>query len=131
MENARRWSGYVCPDCRFVFRVPQGHDGKGVVCPCCRRLLRIPGVDDTPPALMARPEKEQAERPVLIRRARSRGEPLTEVHSWEQLPTGRHRSDSRSMRLMLIGGAVMLALIIGGVVVSMNQAASSSVRPPA
>lgn len=38
----RRWSAFVCPDCRFIFRVPRDHDGVGIVCPSCRRLLRIP-----------------------------------------------------------------------------------------
>src|SRR6478752_8262245 len=52
MESARRWSGYVCPDCRFVFRVPRDHDGNGIVCPSCRRMLRIPTAGDTPPPLM-------------------------------------------------------------------------------
>src|SRR6478672_5978907 len=53
MESARRWSGFVCPDCRFVFRVPRDHDGKGIVCPSCRRILRIPTAGDTPGPLTA------------------------------------------------------------------------------
>ena len=38
----RRWSAFVCPDCRFVFRLSRDHDGKGIICPSCRRMLRIP-----------------------------------------------------------------------------------------
>lgn len=57
-ESARRWGGYVCPDCRFVFRVPQEHGGKGLVCPECRRLLRIPRLDDeTAPLVLQRPSE--------------------------------------------------------------------------
>ena len=52
MESARRWSGYVCPDCRFVFRVPRDHDGKGIVCPSCRRMLKIPTALDVAPPLL-------------------------------------------------------------------------------
>lgn len=41
-EKARRWSPFVCPDCRVVFRIAKDHDGEGIVCPSCRRMLRIP-----------------------------------------------------------------------------------------
>ena len=41
-EKARRWGAFVCPDCRFLFRIPGDHDGLGIVCPSCRRMLRIP-----------------------------------------------------------------------------------------
>ena len=54
-ESARRWSGYVCPDCRLVFRVPRDHDGQGVVCQNCRRLLRLPAAGDPTPPLVAEP----------------------------------------------------------------------------
>lgn len=43
---SRRWNSFVCPGCRFVFRVPQDHDGRGVVCPACRVMLRLPGPGD-------------------------------------------------------------------------------------
>ncbi len=51
--SKRRWSAYVCPDCRLVFRIPTDHDGRGVVCPCCARMLRIPSADGplSPPVL--------------------------------------------------------------------------------
>ena len=38
----RKWAGFICPVCRFVFRVPKDYDGKGVVCPACRQLLNLP-----------------------------------------------------------------------------------------
>lgn len=42
IKKKRRWSGYACPVCRFVFRVPTEHDGLGVICPDCRYLLKLP-----------------------------------------------------------------------------------------
>jgi len=51
-DSARRWRGFVCPDCRFVFRVARDHDGSGLVCPNCHRLLRLPGKDDVIPPLL-------------------------------------------------------------------------------
>ncbi|NWK56380.1 hypothetical protein HW115_12220 [Verrucomicrobiaceae bacterium N1E253] len=41
-QQKRTWAGYACPVCRFVFRVPKGHAGKGVICPACRHLLNLP-----------------------------------------------------------------------------------------
>ncbi len=52
-EKSRRWGAFVCPDCRFVFRVPGDHDGVGIVCPSCRRMLRIPADGDAVAPLMA------------------------------------------------------------------------------
>ena len=52
-EKSRRWGAFVCPDCRFVFRVPGDHDGVGIVCPSCRRMLRIPVDGDAVAPLMA------------------------------------------------------------------------------
>jgi len=51
--KSRRWSGFVCPDCRFVFRVPRDHDGEGIICPSCQRMLRIPKEGDESAPLMA------------------------------------------------------------------------------
>jgi hypothetical protein len=64
LTNARRWNSFVCPGCRFVFRVPQDHDGRGVVCPACRVMLRLPGPDDElvplviPPSAAPEPVEE-------------------------------------------------------------------------
>lgn len=49
----KRWSAFVCPDCRFVLRVPRHHDGVGIVCPSCRRMLRIPEEGEVGAPLMA------------------------------------------------------------------------------
>lgn len=49
----RRWSAFVCPDCRFVLRVPRDHDGRGIICPSCQRMLRIPEEGEVGAPLMA------------------------------------------------------------------------------
>ena len=54
--NRRRWSGYVCPDCRLVFRIQMDHNGRGCVCPSCLRMLRIPAPGEKlPPLVMPSP----------------------------------------------------------------------------
>jgi hypothetical protein len=52
-EKTRRWSGFVCPGCRCVFRVSKDHGEKGTICPSCRRILRIPGENDVSAPLLA------------------------------------------------------------------------------
>jgi hypothetical protein len=140
MESARRWSGYVCPDCRFVFRVPRDHDGKGIVCPSCRRMLRIPAAGDTPPPLMATVRRvagtepmEEGESRGVKKRRRGRKGGGEENHSWEKQPrTSRSgRTEKRQMRLMLIGGASLFALMLGGVFYSMSGGDNSTEKPVA
>lgn len=133
-ESARRWSGYVCPDCRFVFRVPLDHDGHGVVCQSCRRLLRIPAAGEpTPPLLMAFDKVAEpvtdvpiaggAARDTMIGRIRRKvrkrrsapnssgadGQP-----SWDRHASRANRYDRRAMHWMLGGAVLLLALIAGG-----------------
>ena len=140
MESARRWSGYVCPDCRFVFRVPRDHDGKGIVCPSCRRLLRIPTAADAPPPLLAPLRRMAAEDPAaegepMILKKRRRGKKAggAENHSWERNSHGSHggRREKRQMRLMLVGGVALFSLLVGGVVFSMNRGEKAVARTAA
>jgi hypothetical protein len=128
MESARRWSGYVCPDCRFVFRVPRDHDGKGIVCPSCRRMLRIPTSADVPPLLMEQ-KVEDAEKRVLKKRRRKK-KSESAGHAWELGANGRRssRSEGRQMRLMLIGGGTLFSLIVAGVMVFLNRGAKAEAR---
>lgn len=129
MESARRWSGFVCPDCRFVFRVPRDHDGKGIVCPSCRRLMRIPTAEDATPPLLAPVRKISADEPAvdgeprkLKKHRRSKKAAGAESHSWEHSRTKHSgRGEKRQMRVMLIGGAALFLLITAGVVLSMNH----------
>lgn len=121
----------MCPDCRFVFRVPRDHDGKGIVCPSCRRMLRIPTAADIPPPLMA-PVRRVAEtgaeeapvaEPAMVRKRRkSRKGSGGDAHSWEHQPhsSRSRRGEKRQMTLMLAGGTALLALILGAVFFSMS-----------
>jgi len=143
MESARRWSGFVCPDCRFVFRVPRDHDGKGLVCPSCRRILRIPTAGDAPTPLIVTlrstmaEEAEGAEAAHGVRKKRrgrkpDRGENL----EWERNYRPSKRSEKNQMRLMLVGGGILFALIVVGVIVALHgggpapKVAAAPVAPP-
>ena len=44
IKKKKTWAAYTCSVCRFVFRVPKEHSGKGVICPACRHLLKFPSV---------------------------------------------------------------------------------------
>ena len=131
----------MCPDCRLVFRVPQEHDGLGLVCPSCRRMLKIPLAGDRPPPLMmplapaARPGGIPAVRSKQRRTKKSR---KGEENPWDQVPAkaGRsHRGERRQMLWMLIGGAVLFAMILAGVLVILLGGAPASAplaaAPPA
>lgn len=47
IQRKRTWAACACPVCRFVFRVPKQHEGKGVVCPACLYLLKLPQKGNT------------------------------------------------------------------------------------
>jgi hypothetical protein len=129
MDSARRWSGYVCPDCRFVFRVPKDHDGRGVVCPGCRRLLRIPGPGVRLQPLVV-PLKGGAPEALVedfsgqkgTKQRRKRKGPHAEKHEWDSGSTKKHgsgRREKRQMFWMTVGGATLFLLIVAGVVMTM------------
>jgi hypothetical protein len=129
MENARRWSGFVCPDCRFVFRVPREHDGRGVVCPSCRRLLKVPLPDDATPPLVVPPPSHDGKK----KRRKSRSRRLA-GHDWESTDDQTHQSSRRTRRQMtwmLAGGAALFALIVAGVMMIMLDGGENiPVLPP-
>lgn len=114
MEITRRWCGYVCPDCRFVFRVPSDHDGRGVVCPSCRRLLKIPTAADVTPPLMA-PLRTVAE------------EQLTEVEL-AALRKVRTAPDRISPWVLVACGVVLVSVFAWGAKVFLPQ--KSAAVPP-
>lgn len=129
MENARRWTGYVCPDCRFVFRVPRDHDGKGIVCPSCRRMLRIPTATDISSPLVTPSHRKVLDSSegdtglqVLKKRRRERKPRSSDSHSWEQQQKSGHpvRHDSSRKQQLWIGGSVLFVLIAAGVFVSLR-----------
>jgi hypothetical protein len=87
----RRWNSFVCPTCRFIFRVSHDHDGKGVVCPACRVMLRLPGEEASPG-------------PLLLEREDSGEE--SEAHETE--------ADRAGGNLPWIAGASLAGLIVLG-----------------
>lgn len=128
-EKARRWSGFVCPDCRFVFRVPQDHDGNGIVCPSCRRMLRIPRDGDVTGPLMAPLKKvgfaamEVPDAGVKRVRGKRRKKGMDpEVPDWDN-SEGKWRSKRKEeshglrntlMAVILVGSAGIVAYFLSG-----------------
>ncbi len=128
-ENARRWSGYVCPDCRFVFRVPRDHDGVGIVCGSCRRILKIPGPDDVPPPLLL--SARQAEISGIkgeIPKKRSRKKRGKRENSleadWDRDRVVSSRDDKSKMKRMLIVSGILFSLIVAGIVAALTSGQS-------
>lgn len=138
IESARRWSGYVCPDCRFVFRVPRDHDGQGIVCPSCRRMLKIPTPDDTPPPLLAPlrrvvAEDLKAEEQGIMkrRRKRHRNPSLDEDQSWERDIQSRRpgKAEKLPMGWIFAGGALLLGVTVAGIVFSRSKPGDAATGP--
>ena len=125
MESSRRWGGYVCPDCRLVFRVPRDHDGHGLVCPSCRRMLKIPSAGDrVPPLLMPQrpsPPQKSPQNPGMHphgARLHTKKSRHPKMYLWESLSGHARRfghGEKRQMFLMLIGGAFLLMVTVAGV----------------
>lgn len=127
-ESIRRWSGYVCPDCRFVFRVARDHDGKGVVCPSCHRLLKIPGPDDVVPPLLVEqllrdpgdvemkggdfPEKGS----LNVRKKGKRKKRVGETIEWEKSGRWIRRGEGRYSLYFMVAGLLLLVAIVTAVV---------------
>jgi len=122
-ESARRWRGFVCPDCRFVFRVARDHDGSGLVCPSCHRLLRLPGENDVPPPLLVEQLIRTEGDPIKateenrnVRRKRKRKRRSGESHAWEENERRIRKGDRRHGVLTLVTGLVLLMAILGMVI---------------
>ena len=120
----------MCPDCRFVFRVPRDHDGQGVVCPSCRRILKIPVAGDRPPPLVLslrstpveEPPQDPGSHPHGSQR-RTKKSRHAEGDGWGRAAgTSRRsgRAEKRQMLWMLIGGGSLFALIVTGVLLALR-----------
>ena len=139
MESSRRWGGYVCPDCRLVFRVPRDHDGHGLVCPSCRRMLKIPSAGDrVPPLLMPQrpsPPQKSPQNPGMHphgARLHTKKSRHPKMYLWESLSGHARRfghGEKRQMFLMLIGGTCLLMVIVAGVWMALF--AGKTQAPPA
>jgi len=133
-ESARRWSGFVCPDCRFVFRVARDHDGSGIVCPSCRRLLRIPGPDEAVPPLLveqmldgggashdAAAGRNFDRGPLNVRRKRKRRNRHSDRPAWEQGGRMADRAGKRQTLVILAVGLLMLMAVVLAVVLMVSR----------
>ncbi len=121
-EKPRRWSAFVCPECRFVFRVPRDHDGEGIVCPSCRRMLRLPGEGDKTAPLIAplkkipasTSEPEISPRTHKSRKKRAKG---TGTSPWSLNPLKRSSAHSKRANLIkMIIGILLAATVITAIV---------------
>jgi hypothetical protein len=120
----RRWSAFVCPDCRFVFRIPKDHDGEGIVCPSCRRLLKIPGEGEDSAPLMAPLQKigfaeDDTPDPRGEKRTRSKRkkkEKEAETPGWEA-SAGKWRASRKKGKrtLQTLGGWTLAIIVVFGV----------------
>lgn len=121
----RRWSAFVCPDCRFVFRLPSDHDGKGIVCPSCRRMLRIPGAgEETAPLVLPQPPidstrnnkeyREDAQEKKRTRGKRKKKEQEAETPDWEASAgtwRSRKNQNGRTLRTAALWTALVAAAL--------------------
>jgi hypothetical protein len=135
----------VCPDCRFVFRVPRDHDGRGVICPSCRRMLRVPAAGEATPPLVEKkiekvapvslPESFQRARekkaadggtapaPAGEARRRRRQSRDDDQPDWDKAPAerlvrvGRHRKSGKGRWWIagLLVSGVVAALVVAAV----------------
>jgi hypothetical protein len=123
MDSARRWRALVCPDCRFVFRVPKDHEGTGVVCPSCRRLLRIPGAGDDSPPLVVQAEQPGLENAKGERRRRRKRKKIADDMPWEE-ESGEERTGKKwgqRMGWQLAAGVMILAVLVVWLSLTMQQ----------
>lgn len=137
--KARRWSGFVCPDCRFVFRVPRDHDGEGIVCPSCRRMLRIPKEGEETAPLMAPLQKvgfaEDDHEPRGEKRTRSkrkRKKMKPEVPDWDPA-SGKWKMNSTGRKRTLQNIATWigaLAALVASVYLFKKAGESERSGPP-
>lgn len=130
-SKARHWNGFVCPECRYVFRVARGHDGRGVVCPSCRRLLSLPLEGERAPELMLPAQSAAAAQPSpqeeidtaqhedpkdgrVKRRRRKRNKKAEEL--FDETFAGKKRENPVLIRgviasLVLVGVVLLIALL--------------------
>ena len=91
-------------------------------------MLKIPTASDTPPPLLAPLRRTAPEEPAVpeaethkSKKRRHSGKTTGHNHSWEMnSKTRARRSERKQMLFFLIGGGVLLAVILAGVVMSMN-----------
>lgn len=125
-ESARRWTGFVCPHCRFVFRAQTNQNGQGVICPSCNRVLKIPTPEEHALPLVVPLSAKSLETSKKRKRHGSR-KGLAAEDRWDRQKPTENRNETRQMAWMLGGGGVLLALVIVGVLRALTGGASSPV----
>ena len=150
----------MCPDCRFVFRVPRDHDGSGLVCQSCRRLLRIPAPGEPTPPLLAgsqevsapaSPVTDGSEAPAVTessvagtgqgrrkhkvrkRRTSSAKSDESEGPAWEHAKSHANRSsrhERQTMRWLLGGGVALFVVIVGGSIIALQGGGKTAAPKP-
>lgn len=104
----RRWNAFVCPECRYLFRVPGDHTGRGVVCPSCRRMLRLPVAGETtPPLVLPKPEAPKAESS-KDRRERQSAQVFDETFAKKEGP------DQTLVRIIMAGAVTIIIVLLVG-----------------
>lgn len=116
MENRRRWSAYVCPACRLVFKYPDNDREQGVACPACRQVLQIPEPNSTQFASM--PEKRDLEGgpEKKIRKRRKNAQRKGQI-SWENEQTPKLVRKEKGQRkynpipMVIVGATLSIGLL--------------------
>jgi hypothetical protein len=98
-------------------------------------MLKVPTAEDSPPPLMAplrkaEPSETTAEEEAPRTKKRRRGKKHAEAPSWEHEAAGTAPVEKKQMRLMLIGGGALFALMVAGVLIFLNMG-ETPVMPPA
>jgi len=134
-EKSRRWGAYVCPECRFVLRIPKDHDGTGIVCPSCRRMLRIPGDGEAVAPLVTQLKKAnfEAVREMESEKDSEPSESSSETHheqdqplEWDEnskaLEASFHKEKGGLSSYLAVGSICLVSLALA--ILFMNPAGS-------
>lgn len=98
MSKKQKWTGLVCPTCRFVIRVPAGASGQAAICPACDRLFNI-----------SQGDSKKASSPILVKEDDDEYQADYEVNG----KAGVKGKASGRKPLLLLGVAVILLAVIG------------------
>lgn len=129
--STRRWNGYVCPGCRFVFRVARDDAGRGLICPGCHQVLRLPAPDEKPPPLVVPLPAPQLETKTRRRRRKSQQDTDKDWEDEQEDSPEDHGQAGRRMAWLLAAGAAILILSIVAVTRAMLGDSNPSTATPA
>lgn len=133
----------MCPDCRFVFRVPRDHDGTGIICPGCRCMLRIPQPGDQTVPLMAPLKKigvsgDSAGAPEVPKRGqRKKKQTQAEQPDWEASAgtwrSNRNKGRRATLQIAAWAGSMAAIVLVIGLIMKLTgeeQAGKGEITPP-